>query len=265
MKKIETDEIQKYLLMVMEKLDLFCRENGLRYYLSGGTLLGAVRHKGFIPWDDDIDIMIPRKDYEKLVSTFADDRYKIAYCERDKDYGCPYARMWDSHTIRDWGNMSQTEMGVYIDILPIDGYPDSLILSKIREYYLLYIRKWRLFMMYNKSAPTAKFKRLKQFVRKINPNTANDYSVRINKIGRKIDFETSKYVGVQSGTYHAQKERNPKSVFDKTIYLQFEHLWLPAPSGYDEYLKHLFGDYMQLPPVEQRVKRHGQDIYLIEE
>ena len=93
---------------------------------------------------------------------------------------------------------------------------------------------------------------------------SNYYSRKINRIGRKYDFETSAYVGVQSGTYHQEKERNPRSVFDHTVYFQFEDTKFPGPSGYDEYLRHLFGDYMKFPPEDKRTGRHAQNIYLKE-
>lgn len=265
MRKLTEKEMHDYLLEIVRALDNYCKANNIVYYLSGGSLLGAVRHNGFIPWDDDIDVMMPRDDYERFVSGFVDDRYKLAYCEKNKEFGYPYAQMWDSRTIKDWGNLNQLDIGLCIDILPIDGYSDSLLLSKIREYHLLLIRKFRVFMMQKEMDQNVKFRLIKNFIYKNNPKSANDYAVLINKMGRQHSFQTSKYVGVQSGTYHAQKERNPKSIFDNTVFLKFEDMMLPAPEGYDVYLRHLYGDYMTPPPVEQQVGRHTQDVYLKED
>lgn len=262
--QIQGEEIQSYLLAAAKVFGRYCEENHLRYYLSGGTLLGAVRHQGFIPWDDDIDIMMPRKDYEKLLNAFSDSRYKLIDCDSDKDYGSPYARLWDSYTTRDWGNMKQKEIGIYIDILPIDGYPDSLFLSNLRNRRLLTLRKRRFYAM-KKHSRAGRLQKIKELIRKLYPFSANDISRKMNRMARKNDFETSAYVGVQSGTYHQEKERNPRSVFDQTVYLPFEDTVFPAPSGYDVYLTHLFGDYMQLPPEDQRKGRHAQNIFLKED
>lgn len=263
--QIQGEEIQKYLLETVKVLSDFCENNNLRYYLSGGSLLGAVRHQGFIPWDDDIDIMMPRKDYEVLISEFDNNTYEIVDCQTNKYYGAPYARMWDKRTVREWKNFDQISMGIYIDILPIDGYPNSEFLSVIRDYYLLYLRKWRTISLRKTITEKDRFKVLQKILKAINPHTANYYSCKANLIGKKNSFETSSFVGVQSGTYHQQKERNPKSIFDHTIYFQFEDIQLPGPAGYDEYLKHLFGNYMQLPPEDQRIGRHDQIVYLKEE
>ena len=265
MRKIEADEIQKYLLGIVTAFDEFARENGITYYLSGGTLIGAVRHSGFIPWDDDIDIMMPRKDYDKLLATFTHDIYKLADCDSNEKYGSSYARMWDSRTKRDWGNLNNIDMGVYIDIMPMDGYPNSLLLSKIRECRLMLLRRLRASALKKEVPKNAKLRSLKVLYKKLNHKTANDYARKINRIGRKNDFDTSEYVGVQSATHNTFKERNPRSIFDNTVYFKFENLMLPAPEGYDVYLRHIFGDYMQLPPEEQRVRRHAQDIYVIDE
>ena len=264
MTQILGKDIQKYLLDAAKCLDAFCREHNITYYLSGGTLLGAVRHQGFIPWDDDIDIMMPRCEYDRLILAFTDERYKIVSCEKDRHHGAPYARLWDSMTIRDWGELNHIEMGIYIDILPIDGYPDSLLLSNLRNRRLKFLRKCREFMLHKHSRDNSRLKGIKEAARRLSPFSANYFSRRINKIGRKKSFEKSRYVGVQSGTYHQERERNSKMVFDKTVYLPFEDTVFPAPSGYDEYLRNLFGDYMQLPPEEQRVGRHAQNIYLKE-
>ncbi len=265
MRKIDDSEIQSYLIKIMEAFDQFAKDNHLTYYLSGGTLIGAVRHQGFIPWDDDIDIMMPRKDYEFVLSRFQHPRYRVIDCESNPNFGTSYARIWDTHTKIQYKNSNNSEFGIYMDVLPMDGYPDSLLLSKLLELRLYILRKKRLFATYILIPEKAKFKGLKKLYKKLNKKTANEYSREINRLGRKRAYESSKFVGVLSATHNVFKERNPKTLFDKTLYMNFENLNLPVPAGYDTYLRHIFGDYMQLPPPEQRVRRHGQPFYDIEE
>ena len=92
--QLNTKEIQNVCLEIMEEFDRFANEHHLRYYLAGGTLLGAVRHGGFIPWDDDVDLMMPRSDYEQLINLYQDNRYILSCCEKDPSYGTPFARLW---------------------------------------------------------------------------------------------------------------------------------------------------------------------------
>ena len=99
---METKEIQNDCLEVLRAFDLYAKNNNLKYYMAGGTLLGAVRHQGFIPWDDDVDLMMPRKDYEFLIHHFHNDRYEISSCETDGTYHTPFARVWDKQTRIEW-------------------------------------------------------------------------------------------------------------------------------------------------------------------
>lgn len=264
--QLEGHQLQEILLEAAKAFGTLCDECGLTYYLSGGTLLGAVRHHGFIPWDNDIDMMMPRADYEKLLSIhYNNGRYKILDCFSDRNYGYSFAKFVDTKTCRYAIDNNQTEFGVYVDIFPIDGYPDSLVLSNIRNYYLSYLRIWRGFMLSKESKKQSKFRKIKNIIRKLNPTSSNAYSRRINRIGQRNRYEDSAFVGVQSATHVQRNERNPKTIFEKTVYLPFEDTSFPCPSGYDEYLQHLYGDYMKLPPESQRVASHVNKFYLLDE
>ncbi len=261
------EELHNCLLDAGKAFNEICIKHNLKYYLSGGTLLGAVRHHGFIPWDNDMDMMMPRDDYEKLLSlNYNDGRYKVIDCFSDQNYGYSFAKIIDTKTRRvSIDDANQTDFGVYIDIFPIDGYPDSVFFSNLRNLHLRYLRLWRNFMLNKETSKSKRFSGIKNFIRRINPITSNSYSRRINRIGQKKKYADSKYVGVQSGTHVQKNERNPKSIFDKTIYLPFDDTSFPCPSGYDEYLSHLYGDYMQLPPENQRYATHSNKFYYINE
>ena len=121
MEKLTCKEIQSHCVEMLRYFDAYATSQNITYYLSGGTLLGAVRHQGFIPWDDDVDLMLPRKDYERLIHDFdGGERYEIISCETNDEYGTPFARIWDKRTALKWTSSREVPIGVFIDLFPID-------------------------------------------------------------------------------------------------------------------------------------------------
>ena len=258
---LNTKEIQELGIQILEVFHQFCKENQLTYYMAGGTLLGAVRHKGFIPWDDDIDLMMPRPDYEKMIRLFHHDRYRVDSCETNPDYATPFARVWDTQTFLRWDIVKEIPLGVFIDIFPIDGYPEDEKICKMHMNVLKF-RKAQINSVIRKGyIEGEKYQGVKKYLKYVWRKSANEYARLMNQTGKKYAFSSCDYVGVTTTTAHIFKERNPKTIFQETVYLPFQHLELPAPSGYDVYLKHLYGNYMQLPPPEQRVSTHDFKIY----
>ncbi len=258
MTKILTrEEIQCRELKLLAYFDGFMRKHNLTYFMSGGTLLGAVRHKGFIPWDDDADLMMPRDDYEKLLSLFKDeDEYRLSSIETDPEYQYPYARLWDPATEIEWSNYDTEKIGVFVDIFPIDGFPDSRLLSDIHVINIrLLTELWHTVM---KAGPgnDLHFKKLRKMVRPFLKDDPQVYLRRINKAGKRYSWKNSRFAGVSTLTHYMFKERNPKNIYEETVYLPFEHLSLPAPSGYSTYLTNLYGDYMTPPPESARKTDH---------
>lgn len=141
-KNITLQEMQKYVANILKQFDAFCNENGLTYFVGYGTLLGAIRHDGFIPWDDDIDIMMPRGDYEKLLTYAALDnvgRYEIISRMNRKNWPYPLAKCVDSNTELEETNFNSGRLGVYIDLFPLDGLPSGNIKRKIHMAYLYFL------------------------------------------------------------------------------------------------------------------------------
>lgn len=252
---MESREIQSHCLDIMRAFDCFAKENHLTYWMSGGTLLGAVRHRGFIPWDDDVDLMMPRPDYEYLIHHFEDGKYRLSTCEKDRDYHTPFARMWDCDTVLEWNAIQEKNIGVFIDIFPMDGFPTNGIISKIHLCHLKWYRTLINASVRKRFLKKEKYIVVKKMLRKLLRHDGNYYSRKLNNLAQKYDYESSSFVGVKTTSAHLFREINSKNIFSDTVYLSFEDMLLPAPMEYGTYLNHLYGDYMKLPPEEERQDR----------
>ena len=261
---METKEIQNDCLEVLRAFDLYAKNNNLKYYMAGGTLLGAVRHQGFIPWDDDVDLMMPRKDYEFLIHHFHNDRYEISSCETDGTYHTPFARVWDKQTRIEWKTVCEKEIGVFIDVFPMDGFPDGNIMTYVHLWHLKFYRALVNSSIREKFLPHEKYLWCKRIMKKVFRRSGNYYSQKLNRVAQKYDYDKCSYVGVKTTSLHLFREKNSKEIFQKVIYLPFEDMELPSPVGYDVYLKHLYGNYRVLPPEEQRHSEHEFVIYKID-
>ena len=267
MKPFTVKETQNCSLYILEAFQQYCDKEGLRYYMAGGTLLGAVRHHGYIPWDDDVDMMMPRSDYERFIHGYKNEQYKVISCETDHYYSSPYAKLWDTRTeyvidSPNWINRG-ANFGAFIDIFPIDGYPDSDYAANLYAHYLKHLRKIINIAAVRTSKKInvryIKNKFLNTFIYRKAPNY---YARQLNRIAQKKSFDACTFVGVATSFAHILKERNKKTdVFSGTVLLPFEHLFLPAPAGYDLYLHRLYGDYMKLPPPDKQVSDHKFRIY----
>lgn len=268
MKKIESKKIKEIEVNILKEYDRFCKSNNLKYYLSGGTLLGGIRHKGFIPWDDDIDVCMPRKDYEFLVKNFKNNNNNlIIKSSLLNNLDIPFAKIVDINTeIDSKFDESEINKHLWIDIFPVDGLPDDI--DKVKEIYskcnfyrtLLLLQDAKLgegttfFRKYAKYIlkPLAKFYGKKRCAEKL------------EKIAKSNPYETSKYVGAVTWGLYGAGERMLKSEFEKVVEVEFEGHKFPAFFCWDSYLRGLYGNYMELPPVEKR-KTHNMTVYLKED
>lgn len=267
---LSSEELRKLQMKSLEILlyfKKFCDENGLLFYLCGGCCIGAIRHKGFIPWDDDIDVFMPREDYEKLFALWnkkADTKkYSCLRTTKDQFIGNVMTTIVDNKTevIRPWQKGKDGHKGVMIDVLPLDGCAPKGMKRKMQMIYSM------IFSLYCSKMVPVNHGKLVSAVSKvllsIVPGDNLKYKIWkfAEKQMSKYKISDSKYITELCAGPHYMKNEYPKEIFEKAVYKDFEDYSLPLPVGYDEYLKIAFGDYMKLPPEEKR-KAHHDIVYM---
>jgi lipopolysaccharide cholinephosphotransferase len=260
MNNISTSELKKIQLGILKIVHQYCEENSITYFLCYGTLIGAIRHKGFMPWDDDIDIMMPRPDYEKFIKEFnsyCSEDYFVYSHEYHKDYAYPFAKISNEKTII-IENVNAISIGINIDLFPIDGLPYNERRSKNHISYISIFKKLLYWKLINSRH---EYKWYKNIIIKI--LHASLYlipqrilSQKLTLVAKKIDFEGSDFVGCVVWGY-GHKERFNKELYSVSVMCEFENFKFRTLIGYDKYLKNLYGDYMQLPPINERVSHHA--------
>lgn len=259
-RKVSDDDVKGISLDLLQRVHDFCHKYNIRYSLAYGTLLGAVRHKGFIPWDDDLDIIMLRPDYDRFIATFnkqADSRYCVASFESDPNFHYPFAKVVNNSTVND--ELGYNKYGVSIDLFPIDKLPKNELIAKklLQKQSLL----WHLFMLksmrWNKER-SLRMNLLMALLKLILYFFSFSYlSERSRKLSRKYENLIGDYnLGCLFGPYGI-KEIMPKEIFETSDSLLFEERYYSCLKDYDRYLSSIYGNYLQLPPLEKRVSHHS--------
>ena len=250
-----TRKLQLKLLEIMQIFHEVCLKHNITYYMLGGTMLGAVRHKGFIPWDDDMDVGLPRDDYDRLLNLPQKEwpsNIKIKTPYNSKDLIFPYSKIMDTNTTLIEDRLDGIVEGIYIDIFPLDGAGNSFFSAKFR----FKIHYWNQGLLYNNQDHGEKRTALRRLVQRYaRKQDVKELYFKTEKWMRSSSYDSSSIVGNYSGSW-GFKEFTKKEVMGVPISYDFEGLKLYGANMPDEYLTSLYGNYMELPPVENRKSHH---------
>lgn len=259
-------QVRERQVAMLKALAKHCDDKSIRYYLYKGTLLGAVRHGGWIPWDDDIDVAMPRADFERFCETFPsvnhcnNSGYSLRSEHTDPQYGYPYAKLSDNQTILRTYSQAHTNLGVFVDIFPLDGWRDDKlgILAQRAGYPVLsQLLRIKRLKPSNVTVPAKRVALItgKFALRGIDTRLIARMMTRLATLG---DFDRRTTVG----DLLWKREHVPSSSFATRSAVTFEDEQYWAPGDTQTVLTRLYGNYLALPPADQRVRRHKFDAFL---
>lgn len=263
-------DIQAVSLEILKKIADICDKEGLKYSIAWGTLIGAVRHHGYIPWDDDVDILMPRPDYVKLKDYFNAHKEEVAplvlFDSETPDYPYLAARVSNNDYYIDTDNEKPCGMGIFIDIYLLDGTGNTekeawRYASKLCKYpRLIFLSTRKRLVLWTTKGTLRKIAKVVLFgYAKIMGKSY--FEKKLMSMIDKDSYHTKQYVGCVSWCERPKYSVIKKSDFEDTIDLQFEKYYVKAPREYDKYLHMWYGDYMQLPPEKDRIYQHLYTAY----
>ena len=265
---IEIKEIQKVELEILVEVDRICKKHNIAYQLYAGSLIGAIRHKGFIPWDDDLDICMLREDYERfldLASNELNNLYFLQTYKTDRNYFNQFAKVRKNNTLFVQDVLSEVEMhhGIYIDVFPLDNVKPNTFLGEVQRKSLNFsrnlatarIRKMNAITRnkINKSFRSILFYALKLVPQRPFNNMVNRIACIFNK--QETEFVAELSLSTRKDTY--KQFMLERDILLNSIEWEFEGYRFPVPKEYDYVLRRNYGDYMTPPPLEEQIPKHG--------
>lgn len=259
--KYRIEDVQKTILIAAKEVKRICDVNDINYSLEGGSLLGAVRHGGFIPWDDDIDFAMTRKNYEKFIKCCEkqlNERFEILNWHTDKYYGNGFLKILikDTIAIEEGTETAKYPHKLFVDVFPFDSIPDS----KRKQFIQRVISRSCIRILQQKDGSGFKTIGLKtpiyllfRFISKI---LSHDFLVGVaEKALNRYNKMNTKFLTSITGVYEYNREMIEQDIFNDFIELEFEGIPFKAIKNYDKFLTQVFGDYMKIPSPEDR-KNH---------
>lgn len=259
-KTLSLERLHDELLKILKYVHSLCEEHNICYFLGYGSCLGAVRHHGFIPWDDDVDIIMPYPDYVRLIHVFQnlDGPYKFMCYENDNEASIAYGKIYDSRTVLIEEEVNSKPIGLYVDIFPLYGLPKSEIGIKYEFLkiqllaFILSCARKRTVKGRNVTRTLARWI-LTPYAKK---RGARYFVNNIHTVVRENRYEESEKVANLPPIYSMNNEILKKEIFLERVLVDFETIKAYIPKRYNEYLSTIYGDYMKLPPIEKRINPH---------
>ena len=266
------EDVHQVLYDILVDIHEFCVKNDIKYSLGGGSLLGAIRHNGFIPWDDDIDVQMSRPEYERFIHSYKSERgYQLFSRELPgcEDVGIAFARVCEmERTHIDTGLMpwQRCSTGLFVDILPIDGAPSDEMTARKKIKKMTFLWKISKLARARLPIPFSKAKygktKIKLLIKKIISRfIPSNFMVKYIRMCQEYPFETSEYLANYTTMQNGFREWQPRKSMDKFVLHQFEDGEFYIMEEYNTSLSHLYDNYMELPPVEKRIAHVANTYY----
>ncbi|WP_409022727.1 phosphorylcholine transferase LicD [Dellaglioa sp. P0083] len=266
---MKIEELHKVELDLIQEVVEICQKNNIKYFMIGGSLLGAVRHQGFIPWDDDVDIGMVRDDYDRFLQIapqeISQPYYFLQTDQSDPNYAFGYAKLLDeSIHVEEKRNINDARKGVFVDIFPFDKVPTGDVERSIQQSKYRYLNAKILLLSNYRLMDTE----INAKIRKLQPDQSRktkEYKEKRDELVRTYnqDDTISEYKNLAS-QYSYEKELLSEKELADVIQVPFENLTVTILSAYDAILSRLYGDYLQLPPESKQIEKHIEKVTILD-